>query len=102
MKWEDICRRCTLCCHERTVYPDRMEVSLSSPCPFLSTDTGLCRVYDHRFSACPECSKVTFFTAAFGSSLPSSCAYVEWARRHHLRFGRDLELVLVDDISLSD
>ena len=24
MRWEDICSRCGLCCHEKTIYPDEV------------------------------------------------------------------------------
>lgn len=94
MKWEDICSRCGLCCHEKTIYPDALEIALDAPCEFYDEETHSCRVYKSRFSRCSRCEKVTPFKAAFSRSLPDTCAYAEWARRHHIRFRKRQELIL--------
>ena len=94
MKWEDICSRCGLCCHEKVIHPDALVIDLSQPCRFYDGKWHECTVYRDRFSSEPRCCKVSPLMAAFGRSLPDSCAYVEWARRHHLRFRRPKELVL--------
>ncbi len=94
MNWEAICSRCGLCCHERTVYPDIVEIDLSSPCEFLDKETGLCKVYSNRFAECSRCCKVTPLAAMFSRALPESCSYVEWARKHHIRFRRRREMTI--------
>lgn len=102
MSWEDICRRCGLCCFSRTIYPDEVVVDLSSPCSFLDTATLLCTVYEERFDICSECTKVTPLTAILGTSLPPSCAYIEWARRHRIRLRHDKPMAVVDELRSSD
>ena len=102
MKWEDICRRCGLCCFSRTVYPDEVVVDLASPCSFLDADTRLCTVYGERFDLCAECTKVTPLTAILGTSLPPSCAYIEWARKWHIRLRHDKPMTVEEELSLSD
>ena len=67
MRWEDICRRCSLCCYERTSFPGEVVIDKSSPCRFLDVSTGLCSVYADRFRLCPECSKVTLWDAVAGA-----------------------------------
>jgi len=57
--WEDICSRCSMCCHERDVAPDgQVYVLWSEPCPYLDQESGLCTVYDRRFEICERCRKV--------------------------------------------
>ena len=74
--WEGICSQCGLCCYERVVYDDgEMDIDLSAPCEFLADDSHTCTVYEHRFEACPECSKVTFRKAASSKYLPPCCSY---------------------------
>lgn len=94
MKWEDICSRCGLCCHEKTVYPDAIEIDLSSPCQYFDENTKLCKVYKDRFTYCSRCEKVTPAMAAFDTSLPETCSYIEWARRHHIRFRKRREMII--------
>ena len=98
MRWEDICRRCSLCCYERTSFPSEVVIDKSSPCRFLDVSTGLCSVYADRFRLCPECSKVTLWDAVAGDALPPGCAYIEWARRHHIRLRRDKRAVVEESL----
>ena len=99
MKWEDICSRCGLCCHEKVIFPEALVIDLSMHCEFYDESTHSCTVYSNRFSECSRCEKVTPLKAMFSPSLPESCAYAEWARRHHIRFVRKRELVLADSTS---
>ncbi len=94
MKWEDICTRCGLCCHEKVVLPDCLLIDMDAACSFYDRETGLCTVYEDRFNACPRCLKVTPLRAMAADYLPPSCAYVRWAERHHLRFARKREMVI--------
>lgn len=98
MKWEDICKRCGLCCHERTVYPDALVIFRCAPCIHFEESTSLCTVYGERFKVCKDCSKMTLFKAMFDDSIPQSCAYAEWARQHHLRFAKEKPMVIEDSI----
>ena len=80
-RWEDICERCTLCCHEREVDADgNLAVDWGAPCAFLDEGTHACTVYDRRFAACPRCRKIGLRAALFDASLPPSCAYVRTFR----------------------
>lgn len=99
MKWEDICARCSLCCYERVSYPEEVVVDKSSPCSFLDTSTGLCTVYHDRFKVCSECFKVTFLDAVLGNRLPPVCAYIKWAKRHHIRIRKDRGCVISEELT---
>lgn len=91
--WEDICTGCGLCCHQKTRIGRRCYLlDLDGRCGHLGDD-GRCLVYDKRFSVCPSCRKMTLPRAMFASWLPPSCAYVAWAKRHHIRFAPDCEWV---------
>ena len=96
MKWEDICSNCGLCCHEKAVSKDFL-IIFESVCDFYDEKNKRCSVYDERFDKCDRCLKITPLRAAFASYLPSSCAYVLWAKRHHIRFRKDKEVVLSSD-----
>lgn len=87
MKWEDMCLRCGLCCHEKVVEEDCLTI-LDETCAFFDDESGLCKVYKERFSKCPRCLKVTVARAMTAPFLPDSCAYVIWARKHHIRLRR--------------
>ena len=71
-------------------------LELDSPCAFLDDD-GRCSVYEERFARCPSCRKMTLFRAVFATWLPPQCAYVQWARRHHIRLSPRHELILSID-----
>ena len=94
MKWEDMCSRCGLCCHEKCVYKGFLLIDSEKTCAFFDKKTSLCTVYESRFSKCPRCRKVTPLMAITAPYLPPSCAYVQWAKRHRIRFRRDMEMVL--------
>ena len=98
MRWEDICRRCALCCYERTISGGEVILDRSSPCRYLDASTSLCTVYEERFRVCSECSKVTLLDAVAGSALPPGCGYVEWARKHHIRLRRDRKLIIEESL----
>ncbi len=85
-KWENTCNRCGLCCHEKVIAGDSVVYNLDAPCPHFDTTTHQCRIYDDRLKMYQECRRVTRFTAMFSSYLPDTCAYVQEAKRRHLRF----------------
>jgi uncharacterized protein len=85
-KWDSICLKCGRCCCEKHIRGNSVIYDLGDPCTFLDTDTGLCRVYSSRYEQNPRCQPVGPFKAMFASYLPRDCAYVQWARRHHIRW----------------
>lgn len=93
MKWEDICLRCGLCCHEKVIKDDLL-IFLEDVCEYHDSRTGLCKVYPERFAKCSRCQKVTPLKAMFSPYLPPTCGYVLWAGRHHIRFASMREMVL--------
>ncbi len=103
-KWEEMCERCGLCCHEKLIYDDEIVFDLSSACEYLDKETNLCTVYEDRFKVCKRCNKVNLFRAMFAPYLPLSCAYVRWAKEHHIRFAKEKPEVFVfdDEPSLDD
>jgi Uncharacterized conserved protein len=100
-EWEALCLRCGLCCHEKIIYPDELVFELSSPCVHYDEEGKRCLIYNERFEKCPRCEKVTLFKAMFADYLPSECGYVQWARKHHLRFRRAKKEVFEFGNSLS-
>lgn len=85
--WEDICTGCGLCCHDKVRVDRRTYVLLSTTCPHLGPDNR-CSVYSDRFKVCPSCHRMTVFNAMFTPWLPPQCAYLQWAKRHHIRLAR--------------
>jgi len=94
-EWENMCTRCGLCCHEKTVSSKTATYHLDSPCIMLDTKTNLCKVYSNRFIEHPRCKSVNLFKAMFASYLPPDCAYVQWAEKHYIRFVRKLEFFYI-------
>ena len=79
--WEGLCGRCGKCCYEKRYTAHGLVVDYKLPCRYLDESTRLCRVYERRFRACPECRRMTVFHALFSSYLPDSCGYVRAFRR---------------------
>ncbi len=89
-RWEELCARCGLCCYEKTLETNRLMYHLDAPCRCLDEQTMTCRIYTERFRENRDCRKMTILKAMFASYLPDSCGYVQWARRHRIRFARRL------------
>lgn len=95
--WEDICLKCGLCCHSKwKTGPRTYVLDLSQPCPHLEKPENTCGIYLARFKAKCGCRKMTLLRAMTAPWLPPSCAYVAWAKRHHIRLVRDREWVYSD------
>ncbi len=94
-RWEAVCKQCGLCCHDKVQVAPRCWVLLDSKCQFLGDD-GRCTVYAERFKRCQACRKMTVWRAMSAAWIPPGCAYLEWARRHHLRLRRKQEWSLLD------
>ncbi len=87
-QWEQLCRRCGLCCHEKLVSANEVKYLLHVPCRYLDQETNLCRSYSTRFRKHQRCRKVNIWRAMFAAYLPEDCGYVHWAERRHIRFAR--------------
>ncbi len=80
-RWEALCRRCGACCHEKRYTAHGLVLDYGSPCRHLDLDSHLCRIYEVRFRACPECRRMTIFHALFSRFLPDGCGYVQAFRK---------------------
>ena len=85
-KWDAICNHCGLCCFEKGVRKGRYYIDLNRACRFLDVETNNCLVYEQRFKACRECSKLRMYHALFATYLPHTCGYVQ-----KYRFWRHLQ-----------
>jgi len=72
--WENRCRRCGRCCYEKIDFAGEIYFT-DQPCEFLDPVTRLCRVYEIRHSAKPDCSPLTPRQVSRGL-LPKDCPYV--------------------------
>ena len=98
--WEKICAQCGSCCHEKVrLSKNRYLYYENIKCPHLRDD-GSCEVYHERFCVSPSCKKMTLLRAMTATWLPPDCAYVEWAKRHHIRFAPECEWVVSLDEEL--
>ncbi len=97
--WESICRRCGLCCMEKTIVSDRVIYHMDRPCVHLDTARMSCSIYKSRFTDCSHCRKMTLWKALFAPYLPESCGYVQWAKRLHIRCAPSWVIVYIGDES---
>lgn len=84
--WEEKCSRCGLCCHEKVIIGSQVIYNLDAYCEYYDPKTHQCTIYLERLERNSRCRRITRFRAMFASYLPDTCAYVQWARSHHLRF----------------
>jgi uncharacterized cysteine cluster protein YcgN (CxxCxxCC family) len=86
--WEGICLECGRCCHEKEYISGTLYYYQDRPCHFLDKNTRKCTVYKDRFRLMRGCRRMTLFRAMFAGWLPEECGYVQWAKRHHIRFNK--------------
>ncbi len=98
-KWEHKCTKCGLCCHEKAVYGRQLVIDLDSWCEFFDPHTKTCKVYVQRFTQSKRCEKMSRWKAMFASYLPDSCAYVQWAKEHHIRFALKRKLRFIHSMT---
>lgn len=72
--WESLCRKCGKCCAEKVEIDGKIYLSRKY-CRFLDPKTKLCRVYDDRFEAEPECSDVPSGIPL--GLFPADCPYIQ-------------------------
>lgn len=78
---KDLCKRCTICCHYKTVKDDGSILYSDRPCEYLDLDTGLCIVYEFREAAKEDCVRITKKVATIGA-LPINCPYVKGIKNY--------------------
>jgi uncharacterized cysteine cluster protein YcgN (CxxCxxCC family) len=92
-RWEALCRRCGHCCYQKEIRGGRVLIDYDSPCMYLDESSGLCTVYETRFSRCGDCRRMTVFHAIFASYLPADCGYVRrfrpWRKKPEACLERD-------------
>ncbi len=86
LSWQNTCKQCGLCCHEKVIVGNSVVYDMDSYCQYYDPKTHQCTIYLNRLEIEQRCKRVTRFKAMFASYLPDTCAYVEKARAKHLRF----------------
>ncbi len=91
--WEGLCRHCGVCCCMKIIDGDQVYVQMDAPCRDYDVSACTCRIYETRFTDNSDCRKMTLAKAMFASYLHDQCGYVQWARRHHIRFARKKQII---------
>jgi uncharacterized cysteine cluster protein YcgN (CxxCxxCC family) len=73
--WEEICKRCGLCCFEKSVDLRGKFVTTRNPCRHLDVISRECRVYHKRLEVGEGCVKLTPEIVTTVDWLPEGCAY---------------------------
>ncbi len=81
-EWETICDKCGKCCYEKVDTGCGEIIYTDEPCIHLDTETNLCKVYDNRHEAEPDCISLTPELVRTLDWLPAGCSYVERVRFH--------------------
>ena len=68
------CLRCGRCCYAKLLVGDRIVYYTGIPCRYLDAETNLCRVYERRHEANPDCLGVEAGTKR--GVFPADCPYV--------------------------
>ncbi|MDO3379622.1 hypothetical protein [Geoalkalibacter halelectricus] len=79
-QWENLCRRCGLCCFEKYIDGERV-IHTSIACRHLDIVTRDCRVYAKRFSVGEGCVQLTPAVVEQVRWLPAECAYVRHVKK---------------------
>lgn len=74
-RWEEACRRCGLCCFEKSVDLRGRFVTTKIPCRHLDIISRECRVYVKRLDVGEGCVKLTPEVVKRADWLPEGCAY---------------------------
>ena len=76
-EWDALCKKCGKCCFDKLV-DEEDNLIAATPCEHLDQETGLCLVYENRFTVCPDCIKLTLENLPTFDWLPDDCGYVEY------------------------
>ncbi|MFA5468270.1 MAG: hypothetical protein WC224_04340 [Sphaerochaetaceae bacterium] len=91
-KWEQKCNRCGLCCHEKVIVGNQIIYNLDEYCQYYDVKTHQCTIYLERLEKNARCKRITRFRAMFAAYLPETCAYVQWAKSHRIRFAPNRQI----------
>ena len=74
-EWEALCDGCGKCCLNKLEIRGQIKFT-NAHCRFLDCQTCLCKIYDHRFEAVPDCRRVDLKAIREKPRwLPRTCAY---------------------------
>jgi hypothetical protein len=88
-EWEGACKRCGLCCFEKSVDLQGRFVTTRTPCRHLDIISRECRVYRKRLEVGEGCVKLTPEIVNSVDWLPVGCAYRTLSGRGTRNEGRD-------------
>ena len=74
-EWELLCDGCGKCCLNKLEIKGKIKFT-NTVCRFLDCDSCLCKIYEHRFEAVPDCRDI-YLNAIREKPrwLPKTCAY---------------------------
>ncbi len=74
-EWENLCKKCGLCCFEKIEDEHGTIFFTSTPCRYLDVVTRKCKIYPRRFEIYPECIQLTETLVRELSWLHDECGY---------------------------
>ncbi len=77
LTWENLCKKCGLCCFEKIEDEQGTIFFTSIPCRYLDVVTRECRIYPRRFEIYPDCIKLTEDLVRKLPWLHDDCGYRE-------------------------
>jgi uncharacterized cysteine cluster protein YcgN (CxxCxxCC family) len=72
--WEALCTKCGKCCAEKVEIDGKIYIS-KQYCRFFDPATKLCKVYENRFQAEPDCSDIESGIPL--GLFPADCPYIK-------------------------
>jgi uncharacterized protein len=76
-QWENLCRKCGLCCFEKIETGGGTVFYTQTPCRYLDVVSRECTIYDRRFEIYRECVKLTPELVRELHWLHPECGYKE-------------------------
>lgn len=74
-EWEQLCKRCGLCCFEKFEDESGAIFFTATPCRYLDVVTRECRIYNRRFEIHRKCIKLTESLVRELPWLHDECGY---------------------------
>lgn len=75
-EWEALCDGCGKCCLNKLEIKGRIKFT-NARCRFLDCRSCLCKIYEHRFEAVPDCRDIDLAAVREKPRwLPKTCAYL--------------------------
>lgn len=73
--WDNLCRRCGMCCFEK-IEDERGNIFYTqTPCRYLDVVSRHCKIFERRFEICSSCIKLTPELVQTLRWLPPDCGY---------------------------